>query len=158
MSSTLTIPARVYLSSQLSGSMEASTRKQDGSLALLANSLPFTHNHINGFGGIMVAVRSRNFGFGLMLATALSVSLWPAASDAYTPEQQAACSDDAFRLCGADIPDVDRVTACMVRKQDQLSPGCQVYFRPSEPEPAVRAGAPLNIKPAVSRKPVSARQ
>jgi hypothetical protein len=66
----------------------------------------------------MVAVRSRNFGFGLMLATALSVSLWPATSEAYTPEQQAACSDDAFRLCSADIPDVDRVTACMVRKQD----------------------------------------
>jgi hypothetical protein len=106
----------------------------------------------------MFAVRSRNFQFGLMLATALSVSMLPAASWAYTPEQQAACSDDAFRLCSAEIPDVDRVTACMVRKQDQLSPGCQVYFRPSEPEPAVRAGAPLNIKPAASRKPVSARQ
>ena len=109
-------------------------------------------------GGIMVAVRSRNFGFGLMLATALSVSMWPATSEAYTPEQQAACSDDAFRLCGADIPDVDRVTACMVRKQDQLSPGCQVYFRPSEPEPPVRAGMPLSIKPAASRKPVSVKQ
>jgi hypothetical protein len=121
---------------------------------VLANSLSVTHNsQINGFGGIMSAVQ-----FGLMLATALSVSMWPAASEAYTPEQQAACSDDAFRLCGADIPDVDRVTACMVRKQDQLSPGCQVYFRPSEPEPAVRAGMPLSIKPAASRKAVSARQ
>jgi hypothetical protein len=127
---------------------------------VLANSLPFTHNsQISDFGGeIMVAVRSMNFQFGLMLATALSVSMWPAASEAYTPEQQAACSDDAFRLCGADIPDVDRVTACMVRKQDQLSPGCQVYFRPSEPEPAVRAGMPLSIKPAASRKPVSVKQ
>jgi hypothetical protein len=106
----------------------------------------------------MLAVGSRNFQFGLMVATALSVSMWPAASGAYTPEQQAACSDDAFRLCGADIPDVDRVTACMVRRQEQLSPGCRVYFRPSEPEPAVRAGVPLNIKPAVSRRPVSERQ
>jgi hypothetical protein len=106
----------------------------------------------------MSAVRLRKFQFSLLLATALSVSMWPAASEAYTPEQQAACSDDAFRLCSADIPDVDRVTACMVRKQDQLSPGCRVYFRPSEPEPAVRAGAPLNIKPAASRKPVSERE
>jgi hypothetical protein len=106
----------------------------------------------------MLAVRSRKFQFSLWLAAAFSVSMWPAASEAYTPEQQAACSDDAFRLCSADIPDVDRVTACMVRKQDQLSPGCRVYFRPSEPEPAVRAGAPLNIKPAASRKPVSERQ
>ena len=106
----------------------------------------------------MFAVRSGNFQLSLLLATALAFSMWPAASEAYTPEQQAACSDDAFRLCSADIPDVDRVTACMIRKQDQLSPGCRVYFRPSEPDSAVRAGAPLNIKPAVSRKPVSERQ
>jgi hypothetical protein len=127
--------------------------------SVLANRDPITHTFTSAVsGGIMSAVRSRNFQFGLMLATALSVSMWPAASEAYTPEQQAACSDDAFRLCGADIPDVDRVTACMVRKQDQLSPGCRVYFRPSEPEPAVRAGMPLSIKPAASRKPVSERQ
>jgi hypothetical protein len=101
----------------------------------------------------MFAVRSRKFQFSLLLAATFSVSMWPAAS-----QQQAACSDDAFRLCSADIPDIDRVTACMVRKQDQLSPGCRVYFRPSEPESAVRAGAPLNIKPAASRKPVSERE
>jgi hypothetical protein len=76
----------------------------------------------------------------------------PAASEAYTPEQQQACSDDAFRLCSSDIPDVDRVTACMIRKQDQLTPGCRVYFKPSEPEPAVRAGMPLSLSPAAERK------
>ncbi len=36
---------------------------------------------------------------------------------------------DAFSLCGSEIPDVQRVTACMVRKQAELSPGCRVYFR-----------------------------
>ena len=106
----------------------------------------------------MFIIRSRNLQLALMLATALAVSMWPAASEAYTPEQQQACSDDAFRLCSADIPDVDRVTACMIRKQDQLTPGCRVYFKPSEPEPAVRAGMPLSIKPAASRKPVSVKQ
>jgi hypothetical protein len=128
---------------------------------VLANSLPFTHNsQLNGSGGIMFTVRSRKFQLGLMLATTLSVSMWSAASEAYTPEQQAACSDDAFRLCGADIPDVDRVTACMVRKQDQLSPGCRVYFKSSEPEraPAMRAGMPLSIKPAASRKSATAKE
>ena len=99
----------------------------------------------------MFAAGSRSFQFGLMLATALSVSMWPAASEAHTPEQQAACSDDAFRLCSSEIPDVDRVTACMVRKQDQLSSGCRVYFKSSQAEPAVRAGMPLSIKPAASR-------
>ena len=98
----------------------------------------------------MFAAGSRKFQFGLMLATAFSVSMWPAASQAYTPEQQAACSDDAFRLCSSEIPDVDRVTACMVRNRIQLSPGCRVYFKPQH-APAVRAGMPLSIKPATSR-------
>jgi len=100
----------------------------------------------------MFVIRSRNLQVVLMLATALLVSMWPAASEAYTPEQQQACSDDALRLCSADIPDVDRVTACMIRKQDQLTPGCRVYFKPSEPEPAVRAGMPLSLSPATERK------
>jgi len=106
----------------------------------------------------MLAVRSRNFQFALMLAMALSVSMLPTASRAYTPEQQQACSNDAFRLCGADIPDVDRVTVCMIRNKSQLSPGCRVFFR-SDPEVTpVAAGAPLSIRPAHSRKPVSARK
>src|SRR6202166_3770901 len=102
----------------------------------------------------------RKFQFGLMLATALSVSIWPAAGRAYTPEEQQACSGDAFRLCGPEIPDVDRVTACMIRNKSQLTPGCRVYFREPEAEPAltpVAAGRPLSIGPASSRKPVSAK-
>ena len=39
---------------------------------------------------------------------------------------------DAFRLCGYEIPDVSRVTACMVRRQTELSPGCRIYFRQEE--------------------------
>ena len=90
-----------------------------------------------------------------MLATALSVSAWSSAGQAYTPEQQQACTDDAFRLCSAEIPDVDRVTACMAAKKSQLSPGCRAQFRP-DPEPSVAAGAPTNIRP-VARKPVSSK-
>jgi hypothetical protein len=95
------------------------------------------------------------FQFGLMLAAALSVSMWPAASEAYTPEEQQACSGDAFRLCSAEIPDVDRVTVCMIRNKSQLTPGCRAFFRPDpEPEAApVAARKPLSIKPA-ARKPV----
>jgi hypothetical protein len=101
----------------------------------------------------MFADRSRKFQLGLMLALALAVWMWPVASRAYTPEQQQACSDDAFRLCGADIPDIDRVTACMVRNKSQLTPGCRVHFR-SDPEPEISsaAGRPLSIKPANSQR------
>ena len=102
----------------------------------------------------------RNFHFGLMLATTLSVSLLsmlflPTAGNAYTPEQQQACTGDAFRLCGSDIPDVDRVTACMIRNKSQLSPGCRAFFRPG-PEPvgvvARPAGRSMAIRPVTSRK------
>ena len=104
------------------------------------------------------AARSGDFRFSLALATVLCFLLWPAAGWAYTAEQQQACTDDAFRLCSAEIPDVDRVTACMVRQQTQLSPGCRVYFR-SEPEIVpVRAGRPLSIRPGHLRKPRKARK
>lgn len=99
--------------------------------------------------------RISNFQFGLMLATALSVAMWSTAGQAYTPEQQQACTNDAFRLCGADIPDVDRVTACMVRNKSQLSPECRAQFRPDS-EPGVAAGAPTDIGP-VARKPAAGK-
>jgi hypothetical protein len=111
-------------------------------------------------GEFMLAVRLRTFHFGLMLATAIPVSMFAAAAQAYTPEEQQACSNDAFRLCSAEIPDVDRVTVCMVRNKAQLSPGCRVFFRPSEPEAVVtrETTRPLSIKPVTERKPVKPRK
>ncbi|QWG24331.1 hypothetical protein KMZ93_05295 [Bradyrhizobium sediminis] len=107
----------------------------------------------------MLAVRSTKFQLGLMLATVLSVSMWPAAGRAYTPEQQEACTGDAMRLCGAFVPDVDRITVCMIQNKSQLSPGCRAHFRPepSSEVTSVNAGKPLSIKPATQRKPVSRR-
>jgi hypothetical protein len=89
----------------------------------------------------------------------------PTAGHAYTPEQQQACQPDAFRLCGSEIPDVDRVTACMIARKSQLSPECRQFFRP-DPEPVAAAtppaGKPVNIRPAnvkrVSTKPATAKK
>jgi hypothetical protein len=106
----------------------------------------------------MLVVRFGNLRFGLALATALAVSLLWTAAAAYTPEQQQACSDDAFRLCGADIPDVDRVTVCMVRNKAQLSPGCRVFFGPEPEATPANAARPLSIKPANGRKSVGAKK
>ena len=107
----------------------------------------------------MFALRPSKFQLGLMFATALSFSMLPSASEAYSPEQEQACTGDAFRLCSSDIPDVDRVTTCMIRKKAQLSPGCRAHFRPepSSQATSVNAGRPLSIKPANARKPVSAK-
>lgn len=106
----------------------------------------------------MVALRSSRLQLGLMFATALSASLWSAVSEAYSPEQEQACTGDAMRLCSAYIPDVDRITVCMIQNKSQLTPGCRAHFRP-EPSraTAVDAGRPLSIKPAKARKPASAK-
>jgi len=83
------------------------------------------------------------------LAAALCFAVWPTVGHAYTAEEQQACSPDAFRLCGSEIPDIDRVTACMVRKQSQLSPECRKFFRPS-PQ-AAASGKPNSITPVAAR-------
>ena len=109
----------------------------------------------------MAIFRIRNVHVGLMLATAFAVSICPTMSQAYTPEQEQACTSDAFRLCSSEIPDVERVTACMVAKKSQLSPPCRAQFRP-DPEPsqatAAPAGRPMTIKPTTPRKSVSAKR
>jgi hypothetical protein len=104
----------------------------------------------------MRAAGSRSFQFGLMFVTALSCSaLWPEASDAYTLDQQQACSGDAFRLCSSEIPDVDRITACMVQNRDQLSPDCRPFFKNSETDAVQRDdGASASIRRAAAHKHV----
>lgn len=62
----------------------------------------------------------------------------------YTADQQSLCTNDALRLCASAIPDVDRVTACMIQKQAQLSPGCAQFFRPQTER----------LTPVEERKPV----
>jgi hypothetical protein len=61
--------------------------------------------------------------FGLVLAAGFA----PAAAQG-TPEQRQACQPDALRLCGEFVPDVDRITACMVKNRIRLSPPCRAVF------------------------------
>ena len=89
-----------------------------------------------------------------ILAAGLLLGMISTAS-AYTAEQQQLCTDDAFRLCGSDIPDVDRVTACMVKHKSELSAGCKSVFRPA---PGTATGRGASGTPAaahLSRRPRS---
>ncbi len=104
----------------------------------------------------MPVVRLGSLAWAAVVAAASAVLILPGASRAYTPEQQQACSPDAMRLWGEFVPNVDAITACMVRKKAQLSPQCAVFFRHG-PE-AGRAAAdppdrPMSLKPAASKKP-----
>jgi hypothetical protein len=63
---------------------------------------------------------------GLVLMAPLAAS--PAGAQG-TPEQRAACQDDAMRVCGQFIPDVARITACMHSNRRHLSPRCRAHFK-----------------------------
>ncbi|WP_249141195.1 MULTISPECIES: hypothetical protein [Bradyrhizobium] len=61
------------------------------------------------------------------LATS-AAALATSPSLAFTQEAQQMCSGDAMRLCSAEIPDIPRITACMVRNKSQVSPGCRAVM------------------------------
>lgn len=66
---------------------------------------------------------------GLVLAFALSVSTLSATSSfAYTAEAQQMCTSDAFRLCSSEIPNIPKITACMIKHRADLSPGCRAVM------------------------------
>jgi hypothetical protein len=70
-------------------------------------------------------------GMTAALGLAWAVGFAPAPATAQsrgTPEQQQACQPDAMRLCSEFIPDVERITACMVKNRIRLSPPCRAVF------------------------------
>lgn len=97
----------------------------------------------------MPAFRLNKSSAAATLGLALAILALPRAGFAYTQEEQQACSPDAMRLCSEFVPNVDAITACMVKKKAQLSPQCRVFFRPEPGE--VRAGKPTNIAPRTTK-------
>src|ERR1700759_3081058 len=49
-----------------------------------------------------------------------------------TMQQQMACTPDVFRLCGAAIPDENRIVACLQANTPQLSAPCRAVFESNE--------------------------
>ena len=65
---------------------------------------------------------------GLVLAAALAT--FSTSSFAIgTSEQRAACTPDVFRLCNSEIPNVDRIVACLKRERPNLSKPCQAVIK-----------------------------
>lgn len=65
------------------------------------------------------------------LAALCAISLGATASaqqNRGTPEQQAACAPDAFRLCSSYIPDPNDVANCLRQKRLELSHSCRSVF------------------------------
>jgi hypothetical protein len=75
---------------------------------------------------------------GLVIAAASGIAIQtPASSDEYrgTFEQQLACTPDVWRLCGSQIPDVNRIVACLRQNTPQLSDGCRAVFESNDSVP-----------------------
>jgi hypothetical protein len=45
-----------------------------------------------------------------------------------TPEQRAACTPDAFRLCSSQIPNIPAIVACLRQNKSNLSKPCQAVM------------------------------
>ena len=66
---------------------------------------------------------------GLVLAFAVSFSALSSSSGfAFSPEAQQMCTGDAFRLCSSEIPNIPRITACMMKQRANLSSGCRAVM------------------------------
>jgi hypothetical protein len=61
---------------------------------------------------------------GCLLGLALMTAATPAAAQG-TPEQRAACEQDAYRFCSQYIPDESRTASCLRRYRVSLSPACR---------------------------------
>ena len=66
---------------------------------------------------------------GLALAVAASFSaLSSTSSFAFSAEAQQMCTGDAFRLCSSEIPNIPRITTCMIKNRSSLSAGCRTVM------------------------------
>jgi hypothetical protein len=78
-------------------------------------------------------MRAYRVGLSLAIVTGCGIAVQnPAVSQENrgTMEQQMACTPDVFRLCGDQIPDVNRIVACLRQNTSQLSRPCRAVFEP----------------------------
>ena len=69
----------------------------------------------------------RTISLALALITSLS-SLSSRASFAFSAEAQQMCTSDAFRLCSSEIPNIPKITACMIKHRANVSSGCRAVM------------------------------
>jgi hypothetical protein len=90
-------------------------------------------------------MRAHRFMLGFIPGILLTVgSVQAAFAEEYrgTMEQQMACTPDVWRLCGDQIPDVNRIVACLQRNTPNLSGGCRAVFESNNSAPPSQAARP----------------
>ncbi|WP_027555328.1 hypothetical protein [Bradyrhizobium sp. Cp5.3] len=69
----------------------------------------------------------RDASLALGFAAIVSI-LFATASFAFSSEAQQMCTGDAFRLCSSEIPNIPKITACMIKHRTDLSAGCRAVM------------------------------
>jgi len=109
-------------------------------------------------------MRTERIAMGLALAVSGIVAQGAASAQDYrgTMEQQMACTPDVWRLCSDQIPDTNRIVACLQQNTPQLSSACRAVFQsnnqaqPQQPVPRGRSVPPPrynNAPPPVAAPP-----
>ena len=93
----------------------------------------------------------------IMLAIGLALGAGTVAL-AETADEQQACMNDAFQVCGDAIPDREKVFHCLVTKHNEISPACRVAmapYLPAEPVVAMKKSPPPHDKSAKTKGPLN---
>jgi hypothetical protein len=64
----------------------------------------------------------------MILALSLATLFAPSAFAQGTAEQRAACQDDAYKFCPYDVPDTEKVEACLRKYIRSISAACRAQF------------------------------
>jgi|SRR5690348_1173469 hypothetical protein len=110
-------------------------------------------------------MRTERIALGMALAIGGIVTQGAATAQEYrgTMEQQMACTPDVWRLCSDQIPDTNRIVACLQQNTSQLSSACRAVFRsnnqvqPQQPAPRNRAVPQPRYNNALPPPPVQPR-
>jgi len=66
--------------------------------------------------------------FSLIGLSAIAITIAASADAASRAEQKKACRSDAIHFCSADIPNREKIAACLKRHLSELKPACQALF------------------------------
>ena len=101
-------------------------------------------------------MRARRIVLSLAIATGCAIvtqNSAPAEEYRGTWEQQMACTPDVMRLCGDQIPDVNRIVSCLRQNTASLGSACRAVFessasaQPQQRPRAVRPATPVPMRP-----------
>ena len=96
-----------------------------------------------------------SFAMSIACGIAIQIIAIPASAEEYrgTLEQQLACTPDVWRLCFSEIPDSNRIVACLRQNTEQLSGGCRAVFESNASvQPAPQQPAPVQPQPVPQRR------